>query len=91
MPTARALGGSHGSGSTSQCLGGVRDEDGGHAQELASLPAGLGGLSLRSAEWAAPAAYWATWADAFARSASRARRNVCCAPGTWRRLRHLLA
>ena len=35
-----------------------------HAQRLGSLPARLGGIGLRSAERTAPAAYWASWADA---------------------------
>ena len=46
------------------CLGGVGEEDASHARGIASLPAALGGLVLRSAERTAPAAYWAAWADA---------------------------
>jgi len=34
------------------------------ARQLASLPARLGGAGLRSAARTAPAAYWASWADA---------------------------
>ena len=35
------------------------------AQQLSTLPMRMGGLGLRSAERCAPAAYWASWADAF--------------------------
>ena len=34
------------------------------AKQLSTLPLRLGGLGLRSAERMAPAAYWASWADA---------------------------
>ena len=34
------------------------------AQQLAALPMRMGGLGLRSAARCAPAAYWASWADA---------------------------
>ena len=34
------------------------------AQQLSTLPMRMGGLGLRSAERCAPAAYWASWADA---------------------------
>ena len=33
-------------------------------QQLATLPMRMGALELRSAVWRAPAAYWASWADA---------------------------
>ena len=36
------------------------------ARKLATLPLRLAGLGLRFAERTAPAAYWASWADAFA-------------------------
>ncbi|CAE7948697.1 unnamed protein product [Symbiodinium sp. KB8] len=41
-------------------LGGTGDADAAPAQHVAALPGALGGL----AETAAPAAYWASWADA---------------------------
>ena len=50
-----------------QLLGGrghVRDADWEHARKVAMLPASLGGLGLLAAERLAPAAYWASWADA---------------------------
>ena len=34
------------------------------AERIAALPMRLGGLGLRSADRTAPAAYWASWADA---------------------------
>ena len=34
------------------------------ARQIATLPMKLGGLGLRSARWMAPAAFWASWADA---------------------------
>ena len=46
------------------CLGGIAEADVAHAQHVATLPAALGGLGLRSAIRTAPAAYWAAWADA---------------------------
>ena len=42
------------------------------ARSLATLPMRLGGLGLRSAERVAPAAYWASWADALAMIKDRA-------------------
>ena len=46
------------------CLGGVARADVAHTQNVATLPAALGGLGLSSAVRTAPAAYWAAWADA---------------------------
>ena len=44
----------------------------GMAKDLASLPMRLGGLGLRSAGRTAPAAYWASWADALPMIQARA-------------------
>ena len=41
-------------------------EDDQLAQEVASLPGGLGGLGLRSSQRTAPAAYWASYTSALA-------------------------
>ena len=41
----------------------IAEADVAHAQHVATLPAALGGLGLRSAIRTAPAAYWAAWAD----------------------------
>ena len=49
----------------SQAVGGLPEVQGmERAQNVASLPSRLGGLGLRSAVRTAPAAYWASWADA---------------------------
>ena len=45
-------------------LGGVPPQEAAQARAVAELPAALGGLGLLSATRAAPAAYWAGWADA---------------------------
>ena len=42
----------------------LSDDERSRAQRTSSLPMRLGGLGLRSAERTAPAAYWASWADA---------------------------
>ncbi|CAE7594598.1 unnamed protein product [Symbiodinium sp. KB8] len=44
-------------------LGGTGDADAAPARHVAALPGALGGLGLQSAETAAPAAYWVSWAD----------------------------
>ena len=41
------------------------------AERIASLPMRLGGLGLRSAKRMAPAAYWASWADALSMLSER--------------------
>ena len=48
------------------------DEQAHMAKLLATLPMRLGGLGLRSAARTAPAAYWASWADALAMIHGRA-------------------
>ena len=53
------------------------EADAAHARQIAALPGALGGLSLRSAETTAPAAYWAFWAGAL--PAIRARLMRCAA------------
>ena len=45
-------------------LNGVPSDAEPEAKQLSSLPMRQGGLGLRSAERCAPAAYWASWADA---------------------------
>ena len=45
-------------------LNGVPSDAEPEVKQLSSLPMRLGGLGLRSAERCAPAAYWASWADA---------------------------
>ena len=45
-------------------LGGMGDAEAAHARQVAALPGALGGLGLLCAEAIAPAAYWASWADA---------------------------
>ena len=56
-------------------LGGTGDADAAQARQIAALPGALGGLGLQSAETTAPAAYWASWADAL--PAIRARLPWC--------------
>ena len=53
------------------------------AQQLSTLPMRKGGLGLRSAERCAPAAYWASWADALP---TISRRNPEVASEVVRRL-----
>ena len=55
-------------------LGGLpgSTQEGDTAKKLSTLPLRLGGLGLRSAERTAPAAYWASWADALAMVNTRA-------------------
>ena len=61
-------------------LGGIPPgKSNGLEREIAALPFRLGGLSLRSARRTAPAAWWASWVDAFGTIAKRQ-------PGLARRL-----
>ena len=48
----------------------------GMASAIATLPMRLGGLGLRSAQRTAPAAFWASWADALPMLAARCPRLV---------------
>ena len=55
-------------------LGGMGDAEAAHARQVAALPGARGCLGLLSAEAIAPAAYWASWADAL---------PACPASGPW--------
>ena len=52
-------------------LGEIPTEGENDARKLSTLPMRLGGLGLRSAERCAPAAFWASWADALPMIAKR--------------------
>ena len=52
-------------------LGHVPAEDEEEARNISTLPMRMGGLGLRSAERCAPAAFWASWADALPMIAER--------------------
>ena len=52
-------------------LGHVPAEDEEEARNISTLPMRMGGLGLRSAERCAPAAFWASWADALSMIAER--------------------
>ena len=47
-------------------LGADKDDPDDLARSIATLPGGLGGLGLRSAERTAESAYWASWVDTLA-------------------------
>ena len=54
-----------------ELLGDIPSDREAEAQQLSTLPMRMGGLGLRSAERLAPAAFWASWADALAMISAR--------------------